>query len=369
MHLRKKTTLQTIKFSKSHKMSSSNSNSSNIDESNDFMNEYDNIPFEYLSKQEQKLKDFLEKYDELSDQDEKLDEFLMEQFKDDDTFDLDTFDVDEYQSDRERYLCMFWVAHFQKYKDEYIFQTLDDGRKICQKSYDTQTVTIEELSEDKYIYYIHLQEDIEEKCLALPNALTRHNSLICEEMKGGIDVTDSFNYDMNYYRVLRPNDKKYRIGNNDYNSVKFEDCYNVPYCSSYNKGGFYFTNLESLSHYLFRWGITLCNVRVMKHMSVYQMSGYEPKKLDDQNHIRDDIWRSQFLFLSNPRRLTAETIRELIEEGLPVNRVLIKSLEFATREDDETDENEDKENASELTDVEKRRLKILMKELREHYNL
>lgn len=154
----------------------------------------------------------------------------------------------------------------------------------------------------------------------------------CEFPKS-TNVTETFDRTKKYYRVLRKNETKYKVGMNcNDGSVSEEDVY-WPLEMNEWTGGFYFTNVECVINYIYGWGDRICEVTVPENTFIY--------KDDESLHYGgDNIWRASCIILSEPEPLTLEVVRRLISEGGILNNYNINMNLFRLEMNAQSLENE-----------------------------
>lgn len=104
-----------------------------------------------------------------------------------------------------------------------------------------------------------------------------------------------------YYRILRPNDKKYKLGVNNVENTPEENCFHSPVCTP-EKDGFYMIGIEHVFYYTFGWGDTICEAT--PNGEVYKGDKWDAK-----------VYRTDEVTLSNPQLLTLDVVKDLIHNG------------------------------------------------------
>lgn len=108
------------------------------------------------------------------------------------------------------------------------------------------------------------------------------------------NVTKTFNRSQKYYRVLRRNEWKYRIGLNCDDGSHDESKLYWPIQVDEYEGGFYFTNEQNIVKYV-EWGERICEVTVPASAIIYKFDDY--LTIFEGPH---SIWRASEIILSEP---------------------------------------------------------------------
>lgn len=117
---------------------------------------------------------------------------------------------------------------------------------------------------------------------------------------------NDFDYGKTYYRILRPDDEKYKEGVNNSSNTSEDDCFYSPVCLEDNYGGFYFVGIDGILDYSYHWGDMICDVMVNEGQPVYQ------EKDRTSDHF---TYRAGEIMLSNKRKLTRDVIMDLVAMG------------------------------------------------------
>lgn len=158
--------------------------------------------------------------------------------------------------------------------------------------------------------------------LLIINIVSHMKSFTCENGTTVIyndwyskDVTSTFDHSRIYCRILRPEEKKYKIGLNDEND-KNHFCVWTKQCKELY-GGFYFTSIEdSLS--FFDWGSKVSFVFVPKNAKVYKQN---PEYFDN-----NEVWRADKVVLTEPLQLNVTMVMFIIYNGATVSNFIINKI-------------------------------------------
>ncbi len=131
------------------------------------------------------------------------------------------------------------------------------------------------------------------------------------------DVTASFDRTKTYYRILRPDEAKYKLGLNNSSNTPADNTFWPVVCSE-KMGGFYFTDIEHILYYLFDWGVEFCEVTVPETAIIYQE--------DPEHHFGDHIWRASEIILSNKNKINVRFVKDLIEKGAKMNKDIFDQI-------------------------------------------
>jgi hypothetical protein len=133
------------------------------------------------------------------------------------------------------------------------------------------------------------------------------------------EVTNSFDRSKIYCRVLRPDDDKYKEGINSADTVSKDNCFHFPELGEH-EGGFYFADVENILPY-FGWGCDYCFVKIPDDATIF--------KQNPNCHFGCNVWRSDKIILSKPKKVDVEGIKLLYKMGMKINEEGYCIEEFA----------------------------------------